>query len=317
MKQIAFIVNSTIKKLKPKIKAIQVAFEEKDYKLTFYFSEKSRHIEDLCLQAIEEGKQYFIFVGGDGTLNEGINGLLTSVRVRQDNQLSDYNLPVLKRYRVGVLPFGSGNDFAKTIGQNKDVFSLKQKIENDICRTVDIGYMHYCDENKQPATRFFINISDIGIGGVVTQKIIHKNTALNPDWLYFRAIFTGLMTYKNQKIRFQSETEEWEDKIKSLVFANGRYFGSGMGIAPNAKLDSGHFEIIKMGDISIWDYLKHLQNLRKLRLIQHPKVKYSQAKTLSIEPLGKQNLPIDMDGEFIGYAPISLVCIPQAIWFIG
>lgn len=320
MKLIAFVVNSTIRKVDAKVEKIKTFFDDEKYQLAFYFSEKSRHIEDLTQQAIKDGYRYIIFVGGDGTLNEGINGLLQAVKKSAHTEkeaILNYDLALLQQYKVGILPLGSGNDFAKTIQQTHSVESLKQKIDNENFQTIDIGLMQYENEQRQASTRFFINIADVGIGGVVSKKIVNKNNALNPNWIYLKAIFTTMLSYKNQMVKFQSEKEQWQSKIKSLIFANGIFFGSGLGIAPKAKLNSGHFEIVKMGDISILDYIIHLRSLQKVRLIKHKEVSYSQAKQFSIAPADQQDLPIDMDGEFIGYAPLSVVCVPQAIQFIG
>ena len=97
--------------------------------------------------------------------------------------------------------------------------------------------------------------------------------------------------------------------------ANGKYFGAGLGVAPDAKPDDGILEVVLASEISLWDYIKNLGNIRKCEKVLHPKMKYFSAKEIVIET-PERKLPIDMDGEFIGYSPMKVTVVPQALKFI-
>ena len=101
----------------------------------------------------------------------------------------------------------------------------------------------------------------------------------------------------------------------NLVIANGKYFGSGLGIAPDADPADGQFSVVLIGEISMLDYLKNLGQVRKCEKIIHPELKYLSAKEISIEHVGEP-LPIDMDGEFIGYSPMKISMVHNALKFI-
>jgi diacylglycerol kinase family enzyme len=101
------------------------------------------------------------------------------------------------------------------------------------------------------------------------------------------------------------------------VVANGQFFGSGLGVAPNAKMDDGVFSLVTLGDINMWDYIKNLGKVKKSLPLEHKEIAYHQAQKVTIEPLNSNPMPIDMDGEFVGYCPIRLQCIPGAITFLS
>jgi diacylglycerol kinase family enzyme len=100
------------------------------------------------------------------------------------------------------------------------------------------------------------------------------------------------------------------------VVANGKYFGNGLGIAPDASVTDGKFEIVIIGDITMLDYFRHLGAVKKCRKVNHPKVQYHQLERVTIESMENRKISIDMDGEFIGYAPMTLVNLASKINFI-
>ena len=133
---------------------------------------------------------------------------------------------------------------------------------------------------------------------------------------YQKGILTALLTYKNQPVKVRANTFDYEKSVMSLIVANGRFFGGGMGVAPDARVDDGLFSVVIIGEISTLVYLKNLGEIRKSRKIEHPELKYLSASEILIESRSGP-LPIDMDGEFIGYTPVKMKVIPAAIRFIA
>lgn len=316
MQKVAFIINRTISKFVKRKNEIETVFNSTDFETKFFVSEKCRHIENLAQNALSEGFDYLIFVGGDGTINEGLNGVMSFFKNNENEDLSAYNFEHAKKIKIGLLPYGSGNDFAKTIQVSKDINQLKDKILANKTQLVDIGFAQFLDENKKPSSRFYMNITDVGMGGIIAKKIIDKNNSFNADLIYIKAIFTTLLNYKKNKVKFTSDTETWESNIMSLIFANGRFFGSGLGVSPDASIQDGVLNIIKLGNINVFDYIYHLKDLKKSKHIKHKEVSYSTAKKLKVEAIDGSELLIDMDGEFIGQAPLEIECVPLALNFI-
>lgn len=316
MQKVAFIINRTISKFNKRKNEISSIFDSSDFETKYFVSERCRHIEDLAQNALSEGFEYLIFVGGDGTINEGINGLMAFFRNNEEHELDSYDLEQVKKIKIGLLPLGSGNDFAKTIQISKDLNQLKENILANKSKLIDIGFSKFLDENLKPTSRFYINITDVGMGGIIAKKIIDKNNAFNADLIYVKAIFTTLLNYKKNKVKYTSDKETWESNIMSLIFANGRFFGSGLGVSPDASIQDGVLNIIKLGNINVFDYIYHLKDLKKSKHIQHKEVSYSTAKNLKVEAIDGSQLLIDMDGEFVGYAPLEIECLPLAMNFI-
>jgi diacylglycerol kinase family enzyme len=111
-------------------------------------------------------------------------------------------------------------------------------------------------------------------------------------------------------MKIRTDDSLYEGKILSYIIANGKYFGGGLGIAPDAKPDDGFLEIVLATEISLWDYLKNLSKIRACKKVEHPQMNYLRAKEIFVET---ENQPIDMDGEFVGYTPMKISVVLSAV----
>lgn len=308
MPKIAFFINPTIRNFKTIEMELQHHFINFEYQ--FFLSEYSGHFVTLPQKAVEKGFTHFVAVGGDGTLNEMVNGIINAFQTH-DGPDWDH----IKEIKIGILPAGSGNDFVKNLGY-KNLTDLTALIEKNHSFLVDLGHAEFLDRQMQPANRFFINILDVGIGGeVVINK--EKLPLFLPGQLnYFLAIVFTFLTYKKKKIEVKAQEFNWKGKVLNFVVANAPYFGNSIGIAPHAVLTDGKFAITNIGDISLIDYFKNLGTAKKCQKIIHPEVSYTESQELLIENADPIPLTIDMDGEFIGYAPVKLTCLQQKLSFL-
>ena len=314
MSKIAFLINRLIKNYDAILKDIQNTFAETDYQL--YFSDFSGHLVDLAQKALKDGKNTIITVGGDGTHNEVINGVLAHFKIGNNSEIESYDLENLKKIRLGLYPAGTGNDFSKSINIKPNALQLKNEIANGKSRLLDLGWTSFTDKQNKPTNRFFINITDVGMGGEVARKLENKIPLLNNKTQYAIRIVSTFLTYKKASIQAKSENYDWKGQVMNFIVANGKWFGNGLGVAPDAVLDDGFFEIAILGDIGLLDYLKHLDTVKKGEKVIHPEVNYNRFKEITITSGDGSSVPIDMDGEFVGYAPLTLKNIPQTINFI-
>ena len=167
-----------------------------------------------------------------------------------------------------------------------------------------------------PSHRFFINITDVGMGGEAVLKLQKKIPFAGPDLNYFWAITSTLATYEKVQIKATGDNYYWEGKAINFIVANGKYFGNGLGVAPDASVTDGKFEIVVIGDITLLDYFKNLGTVKKCQKVVHPEVHYHQLDKVTIESMETRKISIDMDGEYIGYAPMTLINLSQKINFI-
>jgi diacylglycerol kinase (ATP) len=128
-------------------------------------------------------------------------------------------------------------------------------------------------------------------------------------------VIKTLLSYRNQLVNAKTEEFVYEGKVKNFVIANGKYFGSGMGIAPDAEINDGKFAIVILADVTLFHFLKFSATLKKCKKVIHPQVMYKTAEEITIDSMSSPQ-PIDMDGEFIGYTPMSIKIQPQIITFL-
>ncbi|HXP48802.1 MAG TPA: diacylglycerol kinase family protein [Bacteroidia bacterium] len=303
MKKIAFIIHGKIRKKQKVIAELESTFHG-NYKPSFFISEYSGHAIELSYKAAEEGYNYIICLGGDGSLNEVVNGVMQARNLNKEIMV-----------KVGVLPFGTGNDFVKTIQSPHSFSGIKKLIDENSSKEIDLGLIQFKDKTRADRSRYFINITDIGLGAVVVQKIRSYTKVLGPNLAYMTLVIKTLLSYRNQLVNAKTEEFVYEGKVKNFVIANGKYFGSGMGIAPDAEINDGKFAIVILADVTLFHFLKFSATLKKCKKVIHPQVMYKTAEEITIDSMSGPQ-PIDMDGEFIGYTPMNIKIQPRIITFL-
>ena len=288
--------------------AVQAVFADK-YDVDCRIIKAVGGFTPLAFEAVKGGATHIICVGGDGSLNETVNGLM---QAKNDESLRHINW---QNIRLGLLPAGTGNDFAKTAEVTHNLIALKQLIEQDSYKSFDLGLVELMSANGGKISRYFMNITDVGIGGVIARKIAGSSKRFGATITYQSAIISSLLAHKNHLINITADSFKHEGPVMSFIMANGKYFGAGLGIAPDAMPDDGQLSTVVVGDISVMDYLRNLGKIRKCIKIDHPELKYSNAKNIEVDsPEGP--LPVDMDGEFAGYTPLKASIAAGALNFI-
>ncbi|MFT3919299.1 diacylglycerol/lipid kinase family protein [Cloacibacterium sp.] len=308
MQEIAFFINPKIRNFRKIEIELQHHFIDFDYK--FFISEYHGHLLSLPQKAISEGYNCMIAVGGDGTLNEVVNGAINAF-----NNFGIIDWEKISDIKIGVFPAGSGNDFVRNIYDSK-ITTLKNLIQNNKSEPIDVGFAKFSDEKGIITERFFMNIADVGIGGEV---VINKEKL--PDFFsarfnYLASILYVMVTYRKKLVKVKTDTFSYKGKILNFVIANGKYFGNAIGIAPHAEINDGKFSITNIGNVSLLDYFLNIRAAKKCEKISHPQVTYSDANEVYIESVDHRKITIDMDGEFVGFAPIKLICEKNRINFI-
>ena len=288
-----FIISGKLKKLESFKNSLYSVF--KNHKLDISVTNK-QNTADVVTHNIISNKEAknIIIVGGDGTINECINGIM---RTNIDNH---------KQIKLGIIPTGTGNDFVKSINITSNLNQLLNYIETNSFNSIDICKMNFTNHNNASDSRYFINMADIGIGAMVVKKINESSHKFFASTIYFRAILWSFFNYKRRHIKFESPSFNWEGEILSLCLANGKYFGDGLCIAPNAKPNNGKLAITILGKLSVIDYLLQMNKVKKCKLLQLNEVEYAEVNNCKITSTNTQESPIDMDGEFIGYTPITV-----------
>ena len=312
--KIAILINATIRKYKKIVAEVDAEF--KDCAAKIFISQYAGHFMQLCKEALDLGYDCFIFVGGDGSLNEGINGVIKYHQLNESTDINGYDWHAISKIKIGVYAAGSGNDYIKSLQLDEKLSTLKHHINSQSSRMVDVGWMSYHNFAAQQDVSFFINVTDVGMGGEVVQKKSKMPKWLSGKLTYFIAITATIASYKKCQLKAYNQDFSWDGKVLNMIVANARYFGNSLGIAPDADVADGMFSLVIVGDVSLFDYLKNLGNLKKCKKLIHPQISYHRVNEISIEATDGRSVTIDMDGEFIGSAPMQLKCLSQKINFI-
>jgi beta-lactamase class A len=270
---------------------------------TFFFTDYSGHATELAEQAAQQKGAVIVAVGGDGTINEVVNGMM---RAPEDlrNSLS-----------LAVFPKGTGNDFVKSTGLNHSMETLILAIQKNKSMAIDLGRVTFM-ENGRVQSRFFANIADAGIGGLVAKKFKGLIRWLPAQLAYQISILRAFIGFKHAMVEITGDGFEYKGKLLSLCAANGQWFGSGLGIAPHANIRDGNLAFVLLGNVSLLDYLKYLPKVKRKEMLSHPGLFYHKGKYCEIKVLKGKN-PIELDGEFVGSAPAKMKIYPKAISLLG
>lgn len=303
MSSIAFVIKSTIRNKKKFYEELELLQNKKLFeKISVFETERKKHAIQLAQNSVLQNYQIIVAVGGDGTLNEVLNGIL-------ENNYPVDELPILAH-----LPYGSANDFAKVAGTHsiQDIIEL---LEHEKYKLIDIGLCSYTSSEGENKQRYFINILEGGIGAMVVKKVNASNKPLGVKVAFLKAITESFITYTPTLVSCKTDLENMEEKMLTLAVCNGGFLGNGLCIAPDAKIDDGLFALTCIYDISIKDYALNLRKLFKKEKIDHPKIYYSKAKTIEINP-NKFSFALEGDGEFFGFAPAKIEMLHNRIKFL-
>lgn len=298
-RNICIIYNGTIRSIDQVILSLKNHLNS--HKNTFLKTEYIKHAEELALKN-SPLCDVIISVGGDGTLNEIINGVMACEKDIR---------PI-----ITLLPYGTGNDFARTVGISKSIKNLAQNIQTFSPRFIDLGKIEFSDKTNSVKKRYFVNIGDVGIGGHVAERLTTSKTRfLSANIAYFKATILAFLRSKPSELSVNMDHFSWSGKALSICFANGKYFASGLCISPESEIDDGKLNGIIMGKVSIFDYLREIRRIKKGRKFSHGDVFYTTFKTCKITS-GNSKTPLEIDGEFAGFTPAQIDVIPKFIKFL-
>jgi diacylglycerol kinase (ATP) len=245
----------------------------------------------LAREAASAGYRYVVSVGGDGTCNEIVNGLMA------------VDSEVRKQVRLGIVPTGRGVDFCRSLGLPLDPRAAALRLLADHTMAVDIGEAEFrigsVDER-----RYFVNFAGMGFDVEVTRR----SNALSPKGRgtlpYLSAVFVSVFSYRNKPMQMVLDGQVVRQRINMIIVANGRYFGGGMRIAPAACPTDGLLDIVVLGDVTVPELIWNLARVYDGSHIKHPKVETYRAERIEVscdEPVGFQ-----LDGDPLGELPVKL-----------
>jgi YegS/Rv2252/BmrU family lipid kinase len=258
------------------------------------FSERPGQLGELARTAADGGASLLVAVGGDGTVNEIAQGLAGRDGVE-----------------LAVIPRGTGWDFVRTYGIPRRLEQAAAVAVEGRTRTVDLGRARFHTWAGGEAGSYFANIASAGMSGAIAQRANDTSKALGGKISYLWATLAVFSRWSNDEVRLTVDGEARSGRMHDVVVANGRYFGGGMMICPEAEPDDGLFDVLTIGDLTKRDLLTTLPKTYRGRHLPHPKAELLRGAVVEIET--DAPLPVELDGEQPGTTPVRFEIVPQAL----
>ena len=279
---------------------IEAVLQAENFAFETVFTASRGHGTELARRAMQQGCRMVVAAGGDGTIHEVVNGLISEASDKPDITL-------------GIIPCGTGNDFARTLGlPNNRVEAARHLARQNGSRLVDVGEVTFYAGGKK-TRRYFINVAGMGFAAEVVERAERRGKG--GHWPYLSALLTTLVRYRNKPVTFRIDGREGQAILNSMVIGNGQFFGGGMHVAPQAKVDDGWLEVMMVGDLSAPAFLWHTPKLYRGTHLRLPQVTALRGRVISVA--SPQRLGLQTDGEWLGEAPATFRLLPARLRIRG
>lgn len=254
----------------------------------------------ITRRALESGYECVVAVGGDGTINEVVNGFFREGRV------------INPKAALGVLPRGTGGDFRRTFEWSTDFETAVKRLKTPDTRPFDVGLLEYTAHDGSTQQRYFANICSFGVSGVVDQQVNTTSKALGGKVSFILASAKALALYSDKTVEFSLDGgAPTRMPITTVAVANGQYFGGGMKVAPTADVSDGIFDVTVWSGYGFGDFV-----FKSAGLYSGSHVNYRGTSThrcTSFSATSDSEVLIDCDGEQPGRLPCRMTLLPSAI----
>jgi YegS/Rv2252/BmrU family lipid kinase len=259
-----------------------------------------REARRIAQEAAKRGVDRIIVAGGDGTASEIASGLLESS--------SSAEHP-----RLGLLPLGSGWDLARSLGLPRTLEAALAVISRGHARRIDAGRVELQEAVGEDRSSYFVNEVSAGLSGVTVERVGSLAKRIGPRLGFVAGAVGAILSHRPFTARVEIDGEGvYEGPVSMVVAANGKFFGAGMKVAPNAKIDDARIEVVLVRGLSVPRLLGNLPSFYFGRHGDHPSVTFHSARTLEVIPI-QGSSPVDVDGESFGALPMRAEVIPGAL----
>jgi diacylglycerol kinase (ATP) len=257
-----------------------------------FLSERPGHLVELARKAAQDSR-LLIVVGGDGTLNEVVNGVAGSGA------------------EIAVLPAGTGQDFGRTYGIPAGFDDAVHVALTGTARTVDIGRVTYRQAAGVEGVRFFANVGSVGMSGAVARRANSMSKALGGRATFYYALVREFLAWQNTEVTVILDDGERRGRMHDVIVANGKWHGGGMKLAPDARPDDGLFDVVMIGDVSKRDFVTTSPRLYSGGHVTHPRIEVVRSGIVTID--AAEHLPLELEGEQDGTTPARFEIVPAAL----
>ena len=265
------------------------------------FTGGHRDASAIAAREAAAGRKLIVALGGDGTISEVANGILAAGAGAHTE--------------LGVIPRGTGGDFRRTLDLSHDITEAARRIRDGQPRLVDAGRVSYRGHDGETEVRHFVNVASFGFSSAVATRANASSKRLGGRIAFFGATLRTLIAYDNTDVWLTIDGRPRERRrVLLAAVGNGRYFGGGMKICPEARLDDGVLDLVTVGDMSRTEVVTNIGRLYEGTHVEMEAVKSDRVKRVTVEPVeAEAQIPVELDGETPGHLPATVDILPGAL----
>ncbi len=272
---------------------------ENQMKVDYAFTTCPGDATELTRRALRKFSQ-ILSVGGDGTLNEVVNGFFENQTLIN----SDASL--------GILSHGTGGDFLRSLNQKRDLNSFLDVLHREQIVSIDCGQVQYIDFHGNLQNRYFLNVADVGLGGETVARVNRHSKFFGGKLSFLLGSLVSILSYRNKHVKCILDGKVIvNERVNSIMVSNGRYIGGGMMIAPDADFSDGYFDVVILGDFTPLELLHHLPKIYQGKHLQVPGVSVYRGKNVTVQ--SDPPALLDLDGEQPGCTPVHFSLLKGAL----
>ena len=284
------------KKLSKKWKEIEQLLNEKNIEFSFAFTQYSKHEIELVHTAIQQGYRNIISVGGDGTLHNVVNGIMTQRYVKTSD------------ITVAIIPLGTGNDWIKTYNIPNNIEKSIDLISNKKTFLQDIGYL-----KLENTSAYFNNVAGLGYDGYIVNKL--NKLKRFGSIAYLLSGLAGLLLYKKSTFKIEFDSKVIETNCLMTLFGICQFSGGGMQFTKDVNSSDGLFDITIAKNLHLFDLIFNIKKLYSGSIVYHKKIETYKTKEITVIPQTSKPF-IQADGELIGTGKVTASILEKSLNFI-
>jgi len=299
--KIAIIINGISRKKKRFYRHVLPALQQR-FSIEVFETQFSGHAIQLSSEAVVHGFDVILSAGGDGTLNQVVNGML--------KEATEKKIPAL-----GIIPLGSGNDFAGMMELSGQPSQLITLLEANKPKPVDVGKISCLDQDGSAIEKYFINVCSLGMGPATVHRLERLPRWMGTGFRYYASVLNTFFTHPTENFEVRTKDWTWKGNARVVTVANGKSFGNKIYIAPDAQPDDGIFSTFIATDMSLMKFLQVLLTVKRKKIVPDTRVIYSTATEIILT--SPDPAWIETEGELAGLLPARVEMQKGKIWFLG
>lgn len=274
---------------------------QKDFNIQVFETQFSTHAIQLAEETAAQGFDIILSAGGDGTLNQVVNGVLKSQSPQPPT--------------LGIIPLGSGNDFAGMMKISGGPEQLVKLVNENKPKPLDVGKISCLNVEGEPVTRYFINVCSLGMGPATVHRLERLPRWMGTGFRYYASVLNTFLTHPTERFEVRATHWTWNGNARVVAIANGQSFGNKIYIAPEAQPDDGVFSTFIATDMPLTKFLSVLRMVKMKKIVQDSRVLYDEATTLELT--SPDVAWIETEGELAGILPARIEMQKGKIQFLS